>query len=97
VVKALDVTSLLCRVASIVFGSLAAYYWLKASSAKITTRDNNPHNPDYEPRSNPDSEGHRVLYTSTAIEQSRLNKIAAIHTAIAVVFQAAATLFDTLR
>jgi hypothetical protein len=95
-VKTLDFI-IICRVASIFFGLTAAYYWYKASTAKITTRDNNPHNPDNEARSNADSEGHRVLYTSTAIEQSRLNKIAAIHTAIAVVFQAAATLFDMLR
>ena len=75
---------------------MAAYYWFKASSGKVTTRDN-PHNPDNEARGNPDSEGHCDLYTSTAIEQSRLNKIAAIYTAIAVLFQGAATLFEMLR
>ena len=76
---------------------MAALYWYKASRAKITTRDNNPHKPDFEARSNLDSEGHRDLYTSTAMEQSRLNKIAAKHTAIAVISQAAASLFDALR
>ena len=76
---------------------MAAYYWFKASSAKVTTRDNNPHKPDFEARGNPDSEGHQYLYTSTAMEQSRLNKIAAKHTAIAVISQAAASLFDALR
>jgi hypothetical protein len=97
VVKTLDVALSLCRVASIAFGFIAAWYWYKASTAKITTRDNNPHNPDIELRGNPDSEGHCDLYTSTAIEQSRLNKIAAIYTAIAVLFQGAATLFEMLR
>jgi hypothetical protein len=96
-VKTLDVILFLCRVATIFFGLIAARYWYKASCAKITTRDNNPYKPEFEARGNPDSEGHRVLYTSTAMEQSRLNKIAAIHTAIAVLWQAAASLFDTLR
>jgi hypothetical protein len=64
--------------------------------AKITTRDNNPHNPGIELRGNPDSEGHRDLYTSTSIEQSRLNEIAATYAVIAAVF-AAAALFDMLR
>src|SRR6266446_5597834 len=95
-VKTLDVALLLCRVAGFAFGLIAAYYWYKASNAKVTTRDNNPHpNPGVELLSNPDSEGHRVLYTSTAIEQSRLNKIAAIYTAIAVLFQAAASLIPS--
>jgi hypothetical protein len=72
-------------------------YWLKAGVVQITTRDKNPHNPEHEIRGNPDSEGHRVLHSSTAIEQTELNKSAAIYTAIAVVFQAAATFLDMLR
>jgi hypothetical protein len=89
--------AVLSRVASIVFGLIGALYWCKAGYAKITTRDNNPHKPDNEARSNADREGHRVLYTSTMIEQSRLNKIAAIHTAIAVLCQAAALLFEIFK
>jgi hypothetical protein len=87
--------TLLCRVASIVFGSLAAWYWYKASTKKITDKDNNPHNPDYEPRSNPDKKnGHRLLYTSTAMEQSRLNAIAAIHTMIVAALQVVTLVVD---
>jgi hypothetical protein len=78
----------LCRGASIAFGVLAALKWYKASNAKITTRDNNPHNPGIELRGNADSEEHRPLYTSTAIEQSRLNKTAAIYAIIAALFAA---------
>ena len=29
----------LCRIAGLVFGLLAAYYWFKASKAKVTDRD----------------------------------------------------------
>ena len=78
----------LCRVASIAFGFLAALKWYKASTAKITTRDNNAYDPDIELRGNPDTEGHRDLYTSTAIKQSDLNKTAAIYSVIAVLFGA---------
>src|SRR2546429_9563453 len=78
---------LLCRMASIVFGLLAAWYWYKASTKKITDKDNNPHNPDIELRGNPDNKGHRPLYTSTAMEQSRLNAIAAFYTMIVAALQ----------
>jgi hypothetical protein len=88
----------LCQVASIAFGFIAAWYWYKASTKKVTTRDNNPNpNPGVELLSNPDSEGHRVLYTSTAIEQSKLNATAAKYTAVMVGFQAIAILVDALR
>jgi len=36
-------------------------------------------------------------YVGTVMEQSRLNKIAAIHTALAVAFQALASLLDAFR
>jgi hypothetical protein len=81
----------LCRLASIVFGFIAVYYWYKASTAKVTDRDN-PHNPGIELRDNPDNEGHRLLYVSTVKEQSRLNAIAAIYTGLAVLFQALASM-----
>jgi hypothetical protein len=87
--------TLLCRVASIVFGLLAAWYWYKASTKKITDEDN-PHNPDIELRGNADSERHRPLYTSTAIEQSRLNAIAAIYTMIVAALQVVTLVVDFL-
>lgn len=84
---------LLCRVASIVFGILAAWYWYKASTKKVTTRDN-PTPADNELRGNADSEGHRPLYTSTAMEQSRLNAIAAIYTMIVAALQVVTFVVD---
>jgi hypothetical protein len=90
-VKALDIILLLCRVASIVFGLIAAFYWFKAGMAKVTDEDN-PYDPGIELRDNPDNKGHRLLYVATVMEHSRLNKIAAIHTMLAVLFQAVASL-----
>ena len=78
----------LCGGASIAFGVLAALKWYKASTAKITTRDNNPYHPAIELRGNADSEGHRDLHTSTATKQSDLNKTAAIYAFIAALFAA---------
>jgi hypothetical protein len=63
-------------VASIVFGLIAAYYWYKASTAKGTPIKATDINP----------------YVATVREQSRLNKIAAIYTGLAVIFQAAASI-----
>jgi hypothetical protein len=86
----------LCRVASVAFGFIAAWYWHKASTKKVTTRDN-PNPADIELCGNADSEGHRVLYTSTPIEQSKLNATAAKYTAVTVGFQAIAILVEALR
>jgi hypothetical protein len=88
---------LLCRVASIIFGLLAAWYWYKASTKKITDKDNNPHNPGIELVGNADNKGRLPLYTSTAMEQSRLNAIAAKYTAVTVGFQIIQIATEILR
>ena len=80
------------RVAGFIFGVVSAYYWFKASTAKVTGKDNG-----YDPGvellyEDPDNKGHDIRVVATAKEQSRLNKIAAVHTGLAVLFQAAASL-----
>jgi len=75
---------------AIALGLLAAFYWYKASGAKITDSTNR-HNPGTElTYEDPDNEGKDIYVVATAMEQSRLNKIAAIYTALAVLFQAIA-------
>ena len=94
-VKTLDIILLLCRVASIVFGLIAACYWFKASTAKVTDEDKR-YDPGIElSYEDPDNKGHEIQVVATAMKQSRLNKIAAIHTALAVLFQAAASIIPS--
>ena len=44
----------------------------------------------------PKSEGHYIRVVATGLEQARLNKIAAIYTGLAVLFQAATLILDWL-
>jgi hypothetical protein len=74
---------------SIGFSLLAAYYWYRASVA-VVTDDKSGHNPGVELRFD-DKKGRSVHVVASAMEQSRLNKIAAIWTAMAVLLQAIAT------
>jgi hypothetical protein len=81
----------LCRIAGLVFGLLAAYYWFKASRVKVTDQDAR-----YDPRfdfvvNDPEDKGRDTNFLATVLEQSRLNRIAAIYTALAILFQAAAS------
>ncbi len=90
------IISLLSRVAGVVFGLIAAYFWFKASTAKVTDRDSR-YNPGTElSYEDPDNKGHDIRVVATAMEQSRLNKIAAIHTGLAVLFQALALAIEFL-
>ena len=78
----------LCRIAGLVFGLLAAYYWFKAGKVKVTDRDAR-----YDPRfdfvvHDPEGKGRETNFLATVLEQSRLNRIAAIYTALAILFQA---------
>jgi hypothetical protein len=71
--------------------NLAAYYWFKASTAKVTDKDMR-----YDPRfdfvvNDPEGKGRDTNILATVLEQSRLNRIAAIYTALAILFQAAAS------
>ena len=75
----------------IVLGFVSAYYWYKASVAKVTD-DKSGHNPGVELMyEDPDNKGQNIRVVASAMEQSRLNKIAATYTALAVLFQAIAT------
>ena len=81
----------LCRIAGLVFGLLAAYYWFRASKAKVTDQDAR-----YDPRfdfvvNDPEHKGDDTNFLATVLEQSRLNRIAAIYTGLAILFQAAAS------
>lgn len=77
-----------CNIAGLCFGLFSAYLWFKASTAKVTNQDN-PHNPGVElTYEDPKNPGEEIQVIASAMEQSRLNKIAAIFTAIALLFQA---------
>ena len=81
----------LCRIAGLVFGLLAAYYLFKAGRVKVTDQDAR-----YDPRfdfivNDPEDKGRNTNFLATVLEQSRLNRIAAIYTALAILFQAAAS------
>jgi hypothetical protein len=91
VVTTLGILLPLCRVAGLGFGLLAAYYWFKASKVKVTDKDAR-----YDPRfdfvvNDPDDKGRDTNFLATVLEQSRLNRVAAIYTALAILFQAAAS------
>ena len=73
--------------AGIGFGLASAYYWYKASVAKITD-DNSIHRPGVEALyDDPDEPGKQIRVFASAMEQSRLNKIAAVHTALSLLCQ----------
>ena len=81
----------LCRIAGLVFGLLAAYYWFKAGKVKVTDKDTR-----YDPRfdfvvKDPEDKERDTNFLATVLEQSRLNRIAAIYTALAILFQAVAS------
>jgi hypothetical protein len=90
-VTTLGIVLPLCRVAGLVFGLLAAYYWFNAGKVKVTDKDTR-----YDPRfdfvvNDPEDKGRDTNFLATVMEQSRLNRIAAIYTGLAILFQAAAS------
>jgi len=90
-VTTLDIILPLFRIAGLVLGLLAAYYWFKASKVKVTDKDAR-----YDPRfdflvNDPEDKGRDTNFLATVMEQSRLNRIAAIYTALAILLQAAAS------
>ena len=90
-VTTLDIILPLFRIAGLVLGLLAAYYWFKASKVKVTDKDAR-----YDPRfdflvNDPEEKGRDTNFLATVMEQSRLNRIAAIYTALAILLQAAAS------
>lgn len=69
------------------FGLVSAYYWYKASVAKITD-DNSIHRPGVEALyDDPEEPGKQIRVFASAMEQSRLNKIAAVYTALSLLSQ----------
>ena len=87
----LDIILPLFRIAGLVLGLLAAYYWFKASKVKVTDKDTR-----YDPRfdflvNDPEDKGRDTNFLATVMEQSRLNRIAAIYTGFAILLQAAAS------
>jgi len=77
--------------AAILCGFVAAYLWFKASTV-VVSEAGGIHNPGIELGYTDEKTGKEVLVVATAMEQSRLNKIAAIWTALAVLSQALATI-----
>jgi hypothetical protein len=91
VVTMLGIILPLCRIAGLIFGLLAAYYWFKASRAKVTDKDAR-----YDSRfdfvvNDPEDKGRDTNFLATVLEQSRLNRITAIYSGLAILFQAAAS------
>lgn len=81
--------------AGVILGLVSAYYWYKASVAKVTD-DDSGHNPGVELLyEDPDNKGQSIRVVASAMEQSRLNKIAATYTALAIFAQAVASALPT--
>jgi hypothetical protein len=75
--------------AGIACGFASAYSWFKASTA-VVDDPNNVHDPGVELRYKDKRTGKDVFVVATAMEQSRLNKIAALLTGLTVLLQAIA-------
>lgn len=76
---------------AVFLGLASSYFWYKASVAKVTEQINR-HNPDIELLTrDPSSPENHIFLIATAMEQSRLNKIGAVLTALAIFCQAIST------
>jgi hypothetical protein len=75
--------------AGIVCAFIAACFWFKASTV-VVNDPNNVHDPRVELRYKDKRTGKDVFVVATAMEQSRINRIAAILTGLAVLLQAVA-------
>jgi hypothetical protein len=75
--------------AGILCAFIAAYFWFKASTV-VVNEENNVHDPGVELILTDKRTGKDVFFVATAMEQSRINKIAAILTGLAVFLQAVA-------
>ena len=88
----------LCKVVFLVLGSLlgfiAACIWYKASTARVRHLDKRYYVGGEIRGDDPNYKGQPIFPISTAMKQSRFNKIAAIFTALAVFFQALAGLLS---
>ena len=84
----------ICQGGVIVFGFLAALCWYKASTAKVTYKNDKGSDRGIEFRY-ADKDGKKVHVLETAEKQSKLNMVAAILTGVAVLLQAAALLIPS--
>ena len=75
---------------AVLIAFLSAYFWFKASTVVVTAEDKR-HNPGVEMHYTDKKTGKEVAVVATAMEQSRLNKIAAVFTGLAVLLQALGT------
>lgn len=89
----LHLAKLVCLVLGSVLGFVAACIWYEASKTKVTSKDKRLERlkPDHDLITDGPS-ALDIHYVATAMEQTRLNKKAAIVTALAVLFQALAGL-----
>jgi hypothetical protein len=87
-VSPLRLTRWICQAAALVLGLLAAICWYKASTAKVTDKDDKQFYRGIEFRY-PDKDGNQIQVLGTATKQSKLNKVAAILTGFAGLFQVA--------
>ena len=75
VVTMLGIVIPLCRIAGLVFGLLAAYYWFRASKAKVTDQDAR-----YDPRfdfvvNDPEDKGCDTNFLATVLERAVLIRL----------------------
>lgn len=89
----LRIILVLCRTASIVFALLSVYYWFRGSNVTVTDADRR-----YDPKvdfiiNDPEHKTDNINFLATAKEQMKFNRVAAIYTALAVLSEAAVTLF----
>jgi len=82
-----------CRLASIALSIISAYYWYKASKAKVTEPDNSIGIEQRYP--DPENKDKLIHVLATAKKQSELNAVAAKFIAWAIAFQAAALVLDS--
>ena len=85
----LGITKQVLTWAGILCGLVSAYFWFKASTV-VVNDPSTRHNPRVELHYTDKKTGKDVFVVATAMEQSRVNKIAAILTGLAVLFQAVA-------
>jgi hypothetical protein len=77
--------------AGILCGLVSAYFWFKASTVVVSDQ-NRRHDPGVELHYTDKKTGKDVFVVATAMEQSRINKIAALFTGFAILFQALAAI-----
>ena len=84
-----------CRVVSVVLALASAFYWFKASTAKVTHDDKRYDVGVDMVGHDPKNKDQPLYVAQTVVKQSTFNKIAAILTGLAVLFQVAASLIPS--